>query len=187
LEVRPGRAQDAAAVRAVHERAFAPSATEADLVDALRGSGDDVPELWLVAEEDGEVVGHIAFSLARLDGGAEVLALVIVLGHPAYYPRFGVEPAAVARAVDECPSEGSIHRSSQTEAHSLPYRPTQLPTPQVTANALGAGRRAVGATLYAGAAALKIALARPDSVQMTSSRPGPTPTSAIGTPTKSEM
>ena len=129
MRIRPERAEDAGAVRTVHERAFAPSGAEADLVDALRGSGADVPDLWLVADEDGDVVGHIAFSLARLDGGAEVLALapmgvlperqragvgsalvaeglrraagtdpplVVVAGHPAYYPRFGFEPAAAA-------------------------------------------------------------------------------------------
>jgi putative acetyltransferase len=129
VRIRPELAQDAGAVRTVHERAFAPSGAEADLVDALRGSGDDVPDLWLVAEEDGAVVGHIAFSVARLDGGAEVLALapmgvlpgrqragigsalvaeglrraagtayplVVVLGHPEYYPRFGFAPAAAA-------------------------------------------------------------------------------------------
>ncbi len=38
----------------------------------------------------------------------------------------------------------------------------------------------------AGAAARKAALSRPDWVQMTSSRPGPTPIRATGTPTNSE-
>ena len=123
--VRVERPEDAEAVRAVHERAFAPSPVEADLVDALRAAGDLVPALCLVALDDEAVVGHVAFSRAALDSGHEVLALapmgvapeqqgrgagsalvgealrlaagtafplVVVLGHPAYYPRFGFEP-----------------------------------------------------------------------------------------------
>ncbi len=41
---------------------------EATLVDELRGDGDLVPELTLVAERDGLVVGHVAVSRATLDG-----------------------------------------------------------------------------------------------------------------------
>ena len=126
MKVRQERPEDAAAIRRVHEAAFGQPA-EADLVDALRAAGDLVPELCLVAERGGEVVGHIAFSRARLDSGDTVLALapvgvlpehqgagvgsalnraaleraaatdyplVVVLGHAAYYPRFGFEPAA---------------------------------------------------------------------------------------------
>ena len=50
-------------------------------------------------------------------------------------------------------------------------------------------RHAGGAGLAARRAATRrpAAVARPASVQMTCSRPGPTPTSAIGTPTKSAM
>ena len=126
MKVRQERPEDAAAIRRVHEAAFGQPA-EADLVDALRAAGDLVPELCLVAERGGEVVGQIAFSRARLDSGDTVLALapvgvlpehqgggvgsalnraaleraaatdyplVVVLGHAAYYPRFGFEPAA---------------------------------------------------------------------------------------------
>jgi putative acetyltransferase len=126
IGVRVERPEDRAAIRRVHEAAFG-RPDEADLVDALRADGDLVPELCLVAERDGEVVGHVAFSRARLDAGVEVLALapvgvlpehqgqgagaalnrtaleraaetpfplVVVLGHAAYYPRFGFEPAA---------------------------------------------------------------------------------------------
>jgi predicted N-acetyltransferase YhbS len=85
-----------------------------------------VPELCLVAEEDGLVVGHVMFSRAALGSGHVVLVLapvavapdrlgagigsalvresleragasgygvVVLLGHPTYYPRFGFEPA----------------------------------------------------------------------------------------------
>jgi putative acetyltransferase len=125
-EVRAEKPEDFCAVRDVHERAFE-THEEADLVDALRTSGVHVPDLCLVALHRGSVIGHIAFSQARLDSGYPVLALapmavvpahqgggagsalvsealrraaqtdyplVVVVGHAAYYPRFGFEPAA---------------------------------------------------------------------------------------------
>ena len=113
-------------MRRVNELAFAPSVAEARLVELLRNEGAHVPDLCLVAEEDGIVVGHILFSRATLGSGHVALALapmavvperqgagigsalvrealrrsresehglVVVLGHPGYYPRFGFEPA----------------------------------------------------------------------------------------------
>jgi putative acetyltransferase len=75
IDVRPESPRDHCGIRRVQELAFAPSDGEARLVDALRADGDLVPELCLVAEEGGEVVGHIAFSRARLDSGHTVLSL----------------------------------------------------------------------------------------------------------------
>ena len=130
----------------MHERAFAPGLEEADLVDALRAARVHVPELCLVALHGGSVVGHIAFSRARLDSGHPVLALapmgvvpehqrqgagsalvsegirraaetdfpmVVVVGHAAYYPRFGFEPADAfdLHAPFSVPSEAwMVHR-----------------------------------------------------------------------------
>jgi putative acetyltransferase len=132
-DVRPETGADQDAIRHVHERAFAPSIGEAKLVDALRAAGDLVPDLCLVAEQGGEVVGHIAYSRAGLGSGHEALALapmavlperqrdgigsalvrgsldraagtgfplVVVLGHPEYYPRFGFEPGAAHGILD---------------------------------------------------------------------------------------
>jgi putative acetyltransferase len=65
--VRLERPEDSAAIRRVHEAAFA-QPDEADLVDALREAGDLVPELCLVTERDGAVIGHIAFSGCRRTG-----------------------------------------------------------------------------------------------------------------------
>jgi predicted N-acetyltransferase YhbS len=125
--VRPELPHDAEAIRALHEQAFAPSHAEARLVDLLRAAGELEYELCLVAVDGERVVGHIAFSRARVDSGHEVLALapmavlperqsegigeslvrealhraratrfplVVVLGHAAYYPRFGFGPAS---------------------------------------------------------------------------------------------
>jgi putative acetyltransferase len=124
--IRPEQPGDHAAIRKLHEIAFAPSAVEAEIVDALRADHDHVPELCLVAEQDGEIVGHVMVSEAMVGDhralglgpiavapthqhrgiGAELMratierakqtdyTLIALLGHPAYYPRFGFVPAA---------------------------------------------------------------------------------------------
>jgi len=119
--VRPEFATDRDAVRRVHTTAF-PTQEEADLVDALRAGAD--PLVSLVAEEAGDVVGHVLFSPVTLPEHPELRLMglaplavvparqrtgigaaltraglercreigagaVVVLGHPAYYPRFG--------------------------------------------------------------------------------------------------
>ncbi|PKM21044.1 MAG: GNAT family N-acetyltransferase [Gammaproteobacteria bacterium HGW-Gammaproteobacteria-15] len=100
---------------------------EVNLITALRQQTADC--IALVAEQHGQIVGHILFSAATLDkapqtrlkalapmavsnvlqhqgiGSALVragleqckkrgIAAVVVLGHPAYYPRFGFTPAS---------------------------------------------------------------------------------------------
>jgi putative acetyltransferase len=125
ISVRSELPSDRDAVRRVNELAFEGS-TEADIVDALRGTEAWLPNLSLVAEADAVILGHALFSLVRLDSGPELLSLgpmavlpdhqragvgsalvlqglerarsteyplVVVLGHPDYYPRFGFRPA----------------------------------------------------------------------------------------------
>lgn len=86
LEIRPERADDADALRALHLAAFAPSRVEAEILDALRADGDLVGELSLVALRDGAVAGHVAISRAWVDGAAGAVD-VLALG------PIGVEPA----------------------------------------------------------------------------------------------
>jgi putative acetyltransferase len=114
IVVREERPGDREAVRHVEEAAFGRS-DEADIVDALRG--DPAWALSLVAEVDGELVGHLLFSrgdramtlgpLAVLpqhqrtgvgaalmhEGLARIHEPIVLLGHPAYYTRFGFRPA----------------------------------------------------------------------------------------------
>src|SRR5262245_38064758 len=117
--IRPERAGDEAAIRAVHRSAF-PADAEARLVDRLRANGK--ARVSLVAEADGLVVGHVLFSPVTVEGRSTCVGLglaplavapdhqrrgvgsalvreglaacrrqgcgfVVVLGHPAYYPR----------------------------------------------------------------------------------------------------
>lgn len=73
LSIRDERPGDEAAIFAVNEAAFKQPA-EARLVDALRAAGAHV--VSLVAEVDGEVVGHILFSEVTLDPPRGVVDMV---------------------------------------------------------------------------------------------------------------
>ena len=125
-DVRPERPADYPRIAEVVEAAFG-APNEARLVELIRASDRYIPELALVAEEDGTTVGHVMFSYSTLAGeeernvlqlspvavtperqrqgigGAMIRAgieeakarrepLVVVLGSPLYYPRFGFEP-----------------------------------------------------------------------------------------------
>ncbi len=70
MEIRPEQPKDAEAIRHITKMAFAAvehsSQTEAAIVDALRSAG--VLTISLVSIEEGDVVGHIAFSPVMIDG-----------------------------------------------------------------------------------------------------------------------
>lgn len=150
-DVRPEEPRDFTGIREVHESAFAPSREEAELVEALRVSGDHVPDLCLIGLLEGAAIAHIALSRAHVDSvpvlvlapmavlpeyqrqgfgsalAAEALRraaetrfpMVVVIGHPTYYPRLGFEPAGPLgiTAPFEVPAEAWM-------AYRLPaYRP----------------------------------------------------------------
>jgi putative acetyltransferase len=73
IVVRPEQPRDFEAIRTVIEAAFRQTA-EVILVDQLREDGDLV--LSLVAEKDGTVVGHVAFSRLRIVNGQREYAAV---------------------------------------------------------------------------------------------------------------
>ncbi len=75
MRIRDETGNDIAAVRTVVAAAFE-QAAEADLVDALREPGDAV--ISLVAEDDGEIVGHVLFSKLQAPDGCIALAPVSV-------------------------------------------------------------------------------------------------------------
>ena len=71
MVIRSAGPDDHAAIRAVNLAAF-PMASEADLVDALRGNGDVLVEL--VAVQEGALIGHILFTRLDLAGDEDILA-----------------------------------------------------------------------------------------------------------------
>jgi len=125
LNIRPqNRASDLNAISELNAAAFAEHG-ETVSFDQFRAKRDDI--LSLVAEEDGELLGHVLFSPVTLETPAGALAgmglgqlavrpknqgqgigtrlseagieqlrrtgcpFIIVIGHAAYYPRFGFE------------------------------------------------------------------------------------------------
>ena len=61
LTIRPERLEDIPDIHAVNTLAFGRTA-EAELVERIRGSMGFIPELSLVAEQSGKVIGHALFS-----------------------------------------------------------------------------------------------------------------------------
>ena len=72
MQIRDERASDVAAIYELTRKAFAPmpysGGDEQDLINALRDDGALI--VSLVAEHDGEVIGHVAFSRITIDGKA---------------------------------------------------------------------------------------------------------------------
>jgi putative acetyltransferase len=123
VKLRPEQPGDEAAIRELQRAAFAPSTLEAEIVDRLRADGDLVLSLVAaeddaivghVALSEARVEQHEALGLGPIgvdptrqrEGiGAALMeaaiaqarktdyTLIALLGHPAYYPRFGFEPA----------------------------------------------------------------------------------------------
>ena len=101
LTIRREAPEDIAAIRHVNEQAFG-GATEADLVDQLRSHG--VLTLSLVAVQDGEIIGHIAFSPVAVESGHsrfEAITLAPIAVLPAYQ-RQGVGSQLTRAGLEEC-------------------------------------------------------------------------------------
>jgi putative acetyltransferase len=89
--IRAEEPSDVAAIRDVHVAAF-PSDSEARLVDALRDAQRST--ISLVAELDGRVVGHVAFSPVTAANGASGLGLAPVAVTPQHQKQ-GVGAALI--------------------------------------------------------------------------------------------
>lgn len=100
IVIRPERADDVLAIRAIHEAAF-PTEAEAKLVDLLRGNGHAA--ISLVAEDDGVIEGHVLFSPVAIDGdfGAGGLGLAPVAVVPQRQGR-GLGTRLIEAGLSEC-------------------------------------------------------------------------------------
>ena len=116
--VREEEPTDIAAVRDVNERAFG-RADEADLVDKLRDRRKVT--LSLVAVKDGRALGHILFSPATIESGAEAFPAV-ALGPMAVLPeckRQGIGSALVRNGLAACRRAG--HEVVIVQGHAEYY------------------------------------------------------------------
>lgn len=106
ISIRAERAQDAAAVRRVHQSAF-PTTAEAELVERLRAAAKI--DVSLVAEAEGDIIGHVAFSRVTFDPSLDVIAyglgpMAVVPGHEkhAVGRRLVQNGLAECHALDAC-------------------------------------------------------------------------------------
>lgn len=107
LTIRPERPEDYASIRRVVVAAFE-STSEGDLVDNIRASEHYIPELSLVAEIDGEVVGHVMVSRVHLVDGSrrrEAHSIAPVAVTPSTQGQ-GVGGALIRRVIEIADSIG---------------------------------------------------------------------------------
>lgn len=100
MTIRREATDDAAAIADVVAAAFG-SAAEARLVEMIRASAEYVPVLALVAEREGEIVGHVMVSHARLESGGDDrrIAMLSPLAVAPDRQRQGIGSALVRAAV----------------------------------------------------------------------------------------
>ena len=101
--IRAEQGEDLSGVRQVHTTSF-PTPAEADLVDALRAAGRLT--ISLVAEVDGELVGHIGFSPVTLADTSDGLGLAPVAVLPEHRRR-GIAGALIRRGLELCRRRGA--------------------------------------------------------------------------------
>lgn len=105
ISIRRETPDDISAIYRVNELAFEGNA-EADLVDALRESGE--PLISMVAEADGQVVGHILFSPVTIQSETDSFEAA-GLGPMAVLPGWqgkGIGSLLVQRGLLECKGVG---------------------------------------------------------------------------------
>ena len=100
MQIRAEQIGDISKVHAINRAAF-DSATEALIVDRLRSGADKV--ISLVAEEAGEIVGHIMFSPVQLTGAADVKAMALApMAVAPERQRTGIGSALVRAGLEQC-------------------------------------------------------------------------------------
>jgi putative acetyltransferase len=100
VNIRPEQPEDAPAIDAVNRAAFDQPA-EATLVALLREQA--APLISLVADDDGEIVGHVLFSPVTLTGHGEasIMGLAPMAVRPAMQRR-GIGSMLVRAGLDAC-------------------------------------------------------------------------------------
>jgi putative acetyltransferase len=106
---RPDDHADREVIRAIHLAAF-PTPAEADLVDTLRRNGEIEPARSLLAEVEGEIVGHCLLTATTLErpDGTRAVGPVVALGPIAVLPDWQgrhVGSALMHAALERCAAD----------------------------------------------------------------------------------
>ena len=102
MNIRFEQPDDIEKIRNVNLQAF-DTETEANLVDALRNA--DVEFISLLAEENGEVIGHILFSPVSMDGNCRIMGLAPMAVLPNWQGK-GVGTRLVNAGLQACEKAG---------------------------------------------------------------------------------
>ncbi len=107
IVIRPESPDDLDAIRRVVAAAFE-SEAQAKLVDRIRASPEYVPEMALVAEVDGEIVGHVMVSYAviRNDDGDRRISMLSPLAVLPEFQRAGIGSALVRASLAVAEAHG---------------------------------------------------------------------------------
>jgi predicted N-acetyltransferase YhbS len=76
MKIREENANDYNAVYTLNDRSFGQK-DESDLIERIRKGNCFIPELSLVAEKDGKIIGHILFSKIKIRGDVESDSLAL--------------------------------------------------------------------------------------------------------------
>jgi putative acetyltransferase len=101
MNLRSETPQDIQAIHAVNEAAF-PGPSEANLVDILRDAGKAI--VSLVAEENGQVIGHVLFSPVTIEpesGSLKGIGLAPVAVLPEHQGK-GTGTVLIRKGLEEC-------------------------------------------------------------------------------------
>lgn len=118
--VRSEKPEDYQKIYQINKVAFE-GEVEAQLVNNLRKTKGFIPELSLVAEKDGEIVGHILFSIIHINtntGNIPVLALAPMAVLPEYQKQ-GIGSLLIKEGLKKCKKLG--HKIVVLVGHSDYY------------------------------------------------------------------
>ena len=102
MNIRFEQPGDIEKIRNVHLAAFETD-TEANLVNSIRNTGVEL--ISLVAEENGEVIGHILFSPATMDGYTRIMGLAPMAVLPGWQ-RKGAGTQLINQGLKACEKAG---------------------------------------------------------------------------------
>jgi putative acetyltransferase len=107
IKYRPEETKDHAAIFEINQLAF-PEDNEARLVDMLRDSESYVNGLSMVAEKDGEIVGHILFTKLTIESSnRDNIALSLApLAVKPNFQRQGIGAGLIKEGIKACKSLG---------------------------------------------------------------------------------
>ena len=103
LEIRPEQPGDEEAIAKVNRHAFG-GEEEVEIIAGIRGSEYSIPELSLVAETDGRIIGHIMFSIITLvhfDRPAEKILSLAPMAVEPEMQNTGIGSALVKAGMDK--------------------------------------------------------------------------------------